>query len=582
LFPDITDISLRKTIGWKYMESLFVLALAVIFCLAVVIRELYSARTAKKKFIASLYSDYGNIPDREYSLERFARMDSYYRRHRKEGQIDDITWNDLNMDDVFKRINTTLSASGEEYLYYKLRTISDSDEEMNHFERVTEYFSDNADERVQVQYLMSRLGHTEKYSLYDYLENLDGLGKRSNIKHIALDVLYIFFIGIIPFKLSLGVLLTAVLMVYNIISYFKEKNEIDPYIVSFAYVVRLLDTVEELKGMEISGLDKERDIFSKGLDRLGMIRRNSWFILSGNKYISSSNPLEILSDYIKMTLHIDLIQFNRMLNKIKSDYDEIDALIEAVGFIETAICVGAFRKSLSDGWCIPRTDAADNLKIEECYHPLLTNAVKNSVETKINKGILITGSNASGKSTFLRTIALNILLAQSINTCSADSYSAPDSLLFSSMSIKDDIRTGESYYMAEIRSIKRILDASANSGMHVVCFVDEVLRGTNTVERIAASTEILKSLAGGNVTCFAATHDIELTMLLEKYYDNYHFEEEISNGDVHFPYKLISGRAVSANAIRLLDIMGYDEKITERARHRAERFTCTGKWDVLD
>lgn len=564
------------------MESLFVIALAVIFCLAVIVREICSARAAKKKFIASLYDNYGNILDREYSLERFARMDSYYKRHREEGQIDDITWNDLNMDDVFKRINTTLSASGEEYLYYKLRTISDSEEKIAHFEKVTEFFSDNADVRVRVQYLMSRLGHTGKYSIYDYLENLDALGKRSNVKHIVSDALYILFIAIIPFELSVGVLLTAVLMVYNIISYFKEKKEIDPYIVSFAYVVRLLDTVKELKSTEISELHEEWDILSEGLNKLGMIKRNSWLILSGNKFISSSNPLEILADYLKMTLHIDLIQFNRMLNKIKSNFNEIDALIEVVGFIETAISVGAFRKSLKDGWCIPENGLADNLKIEECYHPLLIDAVKNSLETKHEMGVLITGSNASGKSTFLRTIALNILLAQSINTCSAKKYSAPRSLLFSSMSLKDDIKTGESYYMVEIKSLKRILDAAENSCMHVVCFVDEVLRGTNTIERIAASTEILKSLAGKNVTCFAATHDIELTMLLEKYYDNYHFEEEISEGDVHFPYKLIRGRAVSANAIKLLDIMGYDQKITERARIRAERFTSMGKWDILD
>lgn len=564
------------------MESLFVLALGVIFCLVVITREVYSAKAKKKKFIAALYNDYGNIPDREYSLERFARMDSYYKRHSEEGQIDDITWNDLNMDDIFKRINTTLSASGEEYLYYKLRTISHSKEEIDHFERVTEYFSEHADERVKVQYLMSRLGHTGKYSIYDYLENLDVLGKRSNIKHIGSDILYILFIAVIPFELSLGVLLTAVLTVYNIVSYFKEKNEIDPYIVSFAYVVRLLDAAKELKEIDIPELNEEWDILSGGLRRIGISRRNSWFIFSGNKFISSSNPLEIIADYLNMALHIDLIQFNKMLNKLNSNFNEIDALIEVMGFVETAISVGAFRKSLADGWCLPEIGMTDKLEIQECYHPLLTNAVKNSVETEREKGVLITGSNASGKSTFLRTVALNILLAQSINTCPAKKYSAPQSVLFSSMSLKDDIKTGDSYYMVEIKSIKRILDATQNSCVHVICFVDEVLRGTNTVERIAASTEILKSLSGENVTCFAATHDIELTMLLEKYYENYHFEEEISDGDVYFPYKLISGRAVSANAIKLLDIMGYDEKITGRARIRADKFTSTGKWDILD
>lgn len=87
----------------------------------------------------------------------------------------------------------------------------------------------------------------------------------------------------------------------------------------------------------------------------------------------------------------------------------------------------------------------------------------------------------------------------------------------------------------------------------MLCFVDEVLRGTNTVERISASTEILKSLSAEQVLCFAATHDVELTELLAKEYDNYHFEEEIVEGDVRFNYRLLTGKATTRNAIKLLE-----------------------------
>ncbi|MCD7835921.1 MAG: hypothetical protein LUG83_04625, partial [Lachnospiraceae bacterium] len=167
------------------MESLIVIAVAVIFCLALFAREIYSARVEKRKFMAGIRDNYGKIPKREYSLERFARIDSYYRRHREKGQIDDITWHDLNMDDIFKRINTAMSASGEEYLYYKLRTVCSTAEETRHFEKTVEYFSAHEEERVRVQCIMNSLGHTGKYSLYDYIENLDALGKRSNIRHIA-------------------------------------------------------------------------------------------------------------------------------------------------------------------------------------------------------------------------------------------------------------------------------------------------------------------------------------------------------------------------------------------------------------
>ena len=89
------------------------------------------------------------------------------------------------------------------------------------------------------------------------------------------------------------------------------------------------------------------------------------------------------------------------------------------------------------------------------------------------------------------------------------------------MALKDDLLGRESYYLAEIRSLKRILDETGEE-YPVLCFVDEVLRGTNTVERIAASAQILESLSGRNVICFAATHDIELTYILEDDYENYH------------------------------------------------------------
>ena len=168
-------------------------------------------------------------------------------------------------------------------------------------------------------------------------------------------------------------------------------------------------------------------------------------------------------------------------------------------------------------------------------------------------------------------------MAQTIYTCTADSYEAPFFRIYSSMALKDDIGSGESYYIVEIKSLKRILEKAGEEP--ILCFVDEVLRGTNTVERIAASTQILKSLGQGKVICFAATHDIELTELLKKEYENYHFEEEIRDGDIFFNYQLLEGKATTRNAIRLLEIMGYEEDIIRQATQMAEHFTKAGVWE---
>ena len=114
----------------------------------------------------------------------------------------------------------------------------------------------------------------------------------------------------------------------------------------------------------------------------------------------------------------------------------------------------------------------------------------------------------------------------------------------------------------------------------VICFVDEVLRGTNTTERIAASSQILKSFAENGVLCFAATHDLELTELLKNHFDNYHFEESVTENDILFNYKLQTGKAATKNAIRLLQLMGYAESIIESANEQAAYFEENGAWKL--
>lgn len=109
-----------------------------------------------------------------------------------------------------------------------------------------------------------------------------------------------------------------------------------------------------------------------------------------------------------------------------------------------------------------------------------------------------------------------------------------------------------------------------------------MLRGTNTIERIAASSRILGNLRKPNVLSFAATHDIELSYILEALYENYHFEEEVGKEDVTFNYLLKKGRVTTRNAIRLLEMIGYDSKLVKQAKDAVESFEKTGIWNKLD
>lgn len=563
------------------MEYVALILVFILFIAFVLGKEIIEAKNAEKRFKKSLYEKYGEPFDKEISLERFAHICGYYKRHISERQIDDITWNDLNMDVIFMRMNDTFSSAGEEYLYYTLRNNTKSTAELNKLEEVISFFEKHPDERVAIQMLMRKLGTTGKFSLYDYLDNLELLGKRSNRKHILLNLLYIPFIVLTPFQLPAGLCGLAILMSYNIATYFKEKNEIEAYFISFVYIIRLLNVCEEVLKVDLPACEAQWSDMKQSLIKVLGIRKGSSIVFKGASSLSTGNPADIIMDYIRMTMHIDIILFNRMLGKLRSHVEDIDSLITNIGYVETAIAIGNFRHSLKEGWCVPEfvENSFTNdeiLVIKDGYHPLIDNPVKNSIAT--DKGVLLTGSNASGKSTFLRMAAVNAILAQTIHTCMADEYKAPLFSICSSMSLKDNLESGESYYIVEIKSLKRILQSAETENRRVLCFVDEVLRGTNTVERIAASTQILKSLATDEYLCFAATHDIELTQLLIDRYNNYHFEEEIVDGDILFPYKLMEGKATTRNAIKLLQIMGYEDTIIEDATRLAEHFVTFGTW----
>jgi len=200
----------------------------------------------------------------------------------------------------------------------------------------------------------------------------------------------------------------------------------------------------------------------------------------------------------------------------------------------------------------------------------------NSLDT--NTSILLTGSNASGKSTFLKSITLNIIMAQSICTVLATKYKAPAFYIYSSMAIADDLLAGDSYFVAEIKSTKRILDA-ASIKYPILCVIDEILRGTNTIERISASSELLKLMVKKGMLCFAATHDIELCELLKKDYHMLHFTESITeSGKVIFDYKVRTGPAMTRNAIKLLGVLGFDKELVKSANIRASLYSESGNW----
>ena len=565
------------------MEMLvFLIVLFAVF-LYVMIRGSIEEKKSKQAYRERLRTLYGHFSDKTYTPEQLDRIARFYMHRQQENDIDAITWNDLSMDTVFERINFTQSSSGEEYLYAMLRQpiLCDKEGRQDYMEKHIHYMMEHEKERLDTMMLLHELGNTGKYALFDYLDYLDKLGVRSNLPHYGCILLLVVSIALIFVKASLGVPLVIAVACMNIVTYMKEKGIAAPYVTTFSYIMRMIKCADSILKMGYSAeLGEYTTSLQENRKKFKDFDKNSRMVLMMN--VSAGSMDELLFDYIKMLTHIDIIRFNQMLYMVQKNRPALMRLTDNIGYLDAVISIGYFRAALPY-YCTPvlTDEKLLQFSLQDGFHPCIDNPIANSFDQ--NRGMIVTGSNASGKSTFLKTAAINAILAQTIHTCTARAYCGNYFRIYSSMALRDNLDQGESYYIVEIKALKRIIDAAdAKQSNPLLCFVDEVLRGTNTVERIAASAQILESLSYKNTICFAATHDIELTHLLEKEYDNFHFEEEVRDGDVLFSYRLLEGRAHTRNAIKLLEIIGLSKNIVERAERMAGRFLENREWTFIN
>jgi DNA mismatch repair ATPase MutS len=294
---------------------------------------------------------------------------------------------------------------------------------------------------------------------------------------------------------------------------------------------------------------------------------NSWTIL-GERSSSDVGDLGwLLKEYIKIAFLLEPILFFRVIRKLADRKDDIRTLFEYVGFIDGCLSVLSVRQSSTT--CLPIQGAKDTLIAEEMVHPLIKNCRPNSWQIA-DRSLLITGSNMSGKSAFIRTVAINVLCAHTLNTCFAKSFTTSFFKVYAVMNISDDLMQGKSYYMEEVLSIRQLIEQSERES-ECLFLLDEMFRGTNTTERIAAACSVLTFLNKNNLA-IAASHDSELTTLLNDTFDMVHFCESFHEGELSFDYILKKGKLPRGNAIRILELNGYPDEII---RH-AHRLTDSG------
>jgi hypothetical protein len=208
---------------------------------------------------------------------------------------------------------------------------------------------------------------------------------------------------------------------------------------------------------------------------------------------------------------------------------------------------------------VPSLTTDFKISFENLSHPLLNSATRvgNEVQFHPQSFMILTGSNMSGKSTFLRSLGINMVLAGAGSVVCATAATVHPLPVLVSMRLSDSLSDSESYFFAEIKRLKQIMDELAQAPAFVL--LDEILRGTNSDDKRNGTIEVVKKVIGNQAIGAIATHDIEVCLTTNAYPNiltNKCFEVEIINDELHFDYQLRDGICKNKSATFLMEKMG--------------------------
>ncbi|MDP4144878.1 MAG: MutS family DNA mismatch repair protein [Bacillota bacterium] len=538
--------------------------LGVIACILLVVVLLF----IRKKLLFSIYykrfiNNWGKKEERKRNMNYLKNFFNMIQK-KEAFFLDDQTWTDLNMDEVFGTIDRTITSPGEETLYSILRNIKLSEEPLLLRDKVINLFQSNEKIREEVAIELISVGRRKENEVPNLLwKELNVSTKYRPIFITFTLALLASAIGAVLLRSVTAIFLLMMVMVINNILHLKFKKDIGLYVSSLSYLGAIIKAAQKISNIETEELKEYKEILKEESKKVESL-------IKGAADLNRSEGVDLLADYFYATLLVEERRFFSALNYIKKYNEELRQLYLCIGELDALMTVASYRDGLTI-YSKPEFKQEGKLfQAEDLIHPLLEKAVSNSINLD-EKGIILTGSNMSGKSTFLRTLGVNAVLAQSIYTCRARSYKASFFKVMSSISPEDNLSGGKSYYFREAEALHRIIKECGEEHP-LLCIIDEIFRGTNPLERVNASAEILAYIEKHNTLTIVATHDLELTEMLKDRYLCYYFSEDINEEGLVFDYKLKQGVSNTRNAVRLLKYLGYPEEIIEKTNERISNF----------
>ena len=280
------------------------------------------------------------------------------------------------------------------------------------------------------------------------------------------------------------------------------------------------------------------------------------------KSLQGAEERELEALYVQSVVLEDKVR-EELSVQLRPYHDDLKQALEAVGLLDVVLAKA--RQAIRGQLTLPQIPEEGEMVFEGLFHPQIREILEQegrafqAVDLKLEKGTtVITGANMAGKSTFLRTIGINYLLGCMGAPVCADSMTFTPLPLFTGLRASDSLADNESYFFAELKRLQQIV-LRLRRGEKLFIILDEILRGTNSVDKQTGSLALIRQLVGAGATGIIATHDLALGKLADSLpgkVSNYRFEAAIQGDELTFSYRLQPGIAENMNACFLMKKMG--------------------------
>ena len=484
-----------------------------------------------------------------------------------DSQVDGQTWHDLDLYRVFDQLNYTQSSIGAEALYQKMRLIKFQPEAS--LQELEDFFDHHPDLRLKVQVVMNQLGKKNHNMARSIVANP---GKQDSKIYLSLYIflacLPVFSLFFLPFfKIQAMMVLVASAtfnIIFSSIRNWSNKMRLD----RVSYLVRIFASTEKLSHLAIP----KQEALKQAVKPFKKTKVISGILQSP----TGSSDMEIILIYLNFLFLIPQIAQVYIYQQVRTHQKEAQEAINLLGELEVAISLLRHKRDV-ELVCHPYFKKEGGIKGKGIYHPLLTDPVANDV--RFEKNMVISGDNASGKSTYLKMVAINCILAQGLGFAYGESLELSYGHVMTSMDVSDDIEVGDSYFITESKTILRMIESLEKSGFHYF-FIDELFKGTNTIERIGSGLGIVRWLSRHDCLYMISSHDIELVAASGAVNDNYHFDSRYVDGKIVFDYQIKQGATVTKNAVNTLKSLHFPSEITQTSQELIGQYEKTGKWSL--